>query len=195
MLPNAVNLRLFDPERIYPRPEDFPSAEWSAIYTGALWGEWFDWNLLVQIARQHPEAAILVIGDYRGQCVNPPSNLFFLGLKPQRELPAYLAHADVAIIPWKKNAITQATSPLKVYEYLAMRRPVVAPDLEPLRGMPGLHLAKDAREFDEKLAEARHTAFPEAQVSAFVEENNWHARVERLLGIIDQIPKNEPSTE
>jgi glycosyltransferase involved in cell wall biosynthesis len=192
MLPNAVNRHLFNRERTYPRPADFPSAEWSVVYTGALWGEWFDWDLTVQVALQHPEAAVIVIGDYGGQCKNPPSNLYLPGLKPQRELPAYLAQADVAIIPWKINAITQATSPLKVYEYLAMGRPVVAPDIEPLRGMPGVHLATDARGFNEKLVEARNTAFPHTQVAAFVEENDWSARVNRLATIIDQVAKNKP---
>lgn len=185
VIPNAVNRHLFDRERSYPRPTDFPSAEWSAVYIGALWGEWFDWDLVVQIAVRHSEAAIVVIGDYRGQCKNPPSNLYFLGLKPQRKLPAYLARSDVAIIPWKINAITRATSPLKVYEYLAMGRPVVAPDIEPLRGMPGVHLARDAQAFSEKLAEARAAAFPEAEVAAFVEENDWNARVSRLVALVD----------
>ncbi|MCL4395173.1 MAG: glycosyltransferase [Chloroflexi bacterium] len=181
LVPNAVNTALFDPSQNYARPLDLPTAPWTAIYTGALWGEWFDWELLVEIGLRNPQAAVVVIGDYRGQCAGAPSNVHFLGLKPQRDLPAYLAHADVCIIPWKINPITQATSPLKVYEYLAMRRPVVAPDIEPLRGMPGVLLATNSSEFLARLTEARGMEFPEARAAAFVAQNNWAARVETLL--------------
>lgn len=192
VLPNAVNSDLFDPHRQHARPLDLPSAEWTAIYIGALWGEWFDWELLAQLARRHPEAAFVVIGDYRGQCAAALPNLHFLGLKAQRELPAYLAHANVAIIPWKIGAITQTTSPLKVYEYLAMRRPVVAPALEPLREMPAVFLANDADEFMAKLTEARRTPFPETEVASFIDENNWRARVGFLLAQVERVSRNEP---
>ena len=177
---------LFDAEKYYPRPADLPEAEWIAIYIGALWGDWFDWRLLRAVAEAYPEAAVVVIGDYRGQCESPPPNLHFLGLKPQRVLPAYLAYAQVALIPWVVNAITQATSPLKLYEYLAMQRPVVAPDLEPLQGIPGVYLAHDAEEFVRLVAEAARRGVPEEAVRQFVALHNWQARVDRLLEILHE---------
>jgi glycosyltransferase involved in cell wall biosynthesis len=184
LVPNAVNSRLFDPSRPYPRPEDMPGAEWVMIYAGALWGEWFDWELVIRLADAYPEAAVLVIGDYRGQCPERRPNLHFLGLKPQRELPAYLAHSDVAIIPWKVNKITLATSPLKVYEYLAMRRPVVAPDLPPLRGIPGVWLASCKDEFVHLVKYVRDVDYPVDQVTDFVQANNWEARVKVLSSLV-----------
>lgn len=179
-LPNAVNTHLFSPQPDAPLPADFPQAEWSVIYIGALWGEWFDWDLLTQIALRYPDAAVVVVGDYRGQCANPPPNLHFLGLKAQRDLPAYLQHADVAIIPWKVNPITQATSPLKLYEYLAMRKPVVAPDLAPLHEIPGVFLTPDAETFIAKVGEVRQVVLPEAELAGFIAANNWQARVNEL---------------
>ena len=110
LLPNAVNLRLFNPERAHPRPIDLPVAERIILYAGSLWGEWFDWDLLVDIGRSYPAAGVVVIGDYRGQYPKPLPNLHFLGLKPQATLPAYLAYADVAIIPWKSTT-TAGSSP------------------------------------------------------------------------------------
>ena len=184
-LPNAVNHRLFDPHLRHPRPADLPVGEWTALYTGALWGEWFDWDLLVAIARKYPSANVVVIGDYHGQCTWAPPNLFFLGLKAHQELPAYVAHADVTIIPWKIGALTQATSPLKLYESLAMCKPVVAPDLEPLRDLPGVWLARDAAEFLARIDEARAAAFPAAEVERLIDAHNWQARVERLVALTE----------
>ncbi len=191
LLPNAVNLRLFDACQTYERPADMPEAEWTALYTGALWGEWFDWDLLVAIAQRYPNAAVVVIGDYCGQCKARPPNLRFLGLKPQRDLPAYLDHSDVAFIPWKINAITNATSPLKVYEYLAMGKPVVAPAIEPLRRLPGVFLAHDAVEFLARLEQARTLPIPSMEVAGFIAANNWQARVDRLLTLVEQARQRE----
>jgi glycosyltransferase involved in cell wall biosynthesis len=185
LLPNAVNSLLFDPAQPHPCPPDFPDSEWSFIYIGALWGEWFDWGLLNALARQYPRAAAVVIGDYRGQCPDPPPNLHFLGLKPQRSLPSYLAHSTVAIIPWIVSPITQATSPLKVYEYLAMGKPVVAPNLRPLQNLPGVLLAGDQADFISKVDLARRINLPKVEMATFTEQNNWQARVEKLLGTVE----------
>jgi hypothetical protein len=146
-----------------------------------MWGEWFDWDLLARCAAHYPEAALVAVGDYHGQCSDPPPNLYFLGLKPQRALPAYLAYADVAIIPWKVSLITQATSPLKVYEYLAMRKPVVASDLRPLHGLPGVFTTLDQEAFIAKVGEARRIALPQQEIADFIAENNWQARLGALL--------------
>jgi len=186
LLPNAVNSLLFNPDRLYRRPPDLPDAKWIAMYIGALWGDWFDWDLLKTTAVRYPEAEIVVIGDYRGQCKNPPNNLRFLGLKAQSALPAYLAHADVTIIPWKVNAITQATSPLKLYEYLAMHRPVVAPDLNPLHGIPGVYLAKDTEEFIRLLGEVQKKKIPLDELQVFINKNNWRARILQLMEWLGQ---------
>lgn len=187
LLPNAVNTHLFTPDRPFTRPDDYPRAPWSMIYIGALWGDWFDWELLRRVAVAYPEAAVVLIGDYRGQMASPPANVRFLGLKPQAAVPAYLAHADVAIVPWKINAVTHATSPLKVYEYLAMRRPVVAPRLEALAGIPGLSLAGDAEEFVQAIDQARRLGVDHGTVSGFVQDNSWTARVTAMLRLIQEV--------
>src|SRR5262249_17592387 len=127
--------------------------------------------------RVYTEAAVVVIGDYRDQMADAPANVHFLGLKAQVELPAYLAHADVAIVPWKINAVTHATSPLKVYEYLAMRRPVVAPRLDALAGIPGVLLSSDADAFIRNVGRVHGAPLDRTVVDAFVDENSWPGRV------------------
>ena len=184
LLPNAVNVRLFDRHRHYPRPLDLPAAEWTVTYIGALWGSWFDWDLLVEIARRYRDAAVVVIGDYRGQCPHPPANLHFLGLKAQRELPAYLAHTSVAIVPWKVDAITRATSPVKVYEYVAMGKPVVAPDLPTLADIPLVLRSADRAGFVGNVERARSVRVEDQPLDAFLRQNSWEARVEQLVRLV-----------
>jgi glycosyltransferase involved in cell wall biosynthesis len=184
LLPNAVNLRLFNAHRTYPRPADLPAAEWTVIYIGALWGEWFDWELLIETARHYPACSVVVIGDYREQCSQKLPNLHFLGLKPQHELPAYLAHSNVAIIPWKADEITLATSPLKVYEYLAMHKPVVAPDLPLLSDLPFVFRSQSKDGFLENIDTARHVQIDGEALESFLARNSWQERVDKIVEII-----------
>ena len=54
------------------------------------------------------------------------TNVYFLGQKSTKEVPAYLEYFDVCINPQAVNDITRGNFPLKIVEYLAMAKPVVA---------------------------------------------------------------------
>jgi glycosyltransferase involved in cell wall biosynthesis len=185
LLPNAVNTRVFARGRRHERPRDLPQAEAVFTYVGALWGEWFDWDWVLALARANPRAAVVLLGDYRGQCRQPPPNLHFLGLRPQQDLPAYLAHSDVCLVPFKVDRLVEAVSPLKIFEYLAMGRPVVASDMPEVLGLPGVLVARDEAELLDAARRAQTLEPREEDLVRFVAENSWKARVrqlERLLG-------------
>lgn len=184
LLPNAVNLRLFDARRVFKRPKDLQMLEWRIIYIGALWGGWFDWELLAQAARRFSDAAVTVIGDYRGQSPLQEPNIHFLGLKSQCDLPSYLAHSDVAIIPFKVNPVTLATSPLKVFEYLAMRKPVVVTELPLLKNLPFVLCSSNQEDFLRNIEHARGLKPGGEALERFLQENSWQARVDRFVDII-----------
>lgn len=48
------------------------------------------------------------------------------GLRPHAEIPAFIAAADVCLLPFLENDTTRNIGPMKVYEYQASGRPVVA---------------------------------------------------------------------
>jgi hypothetical protein len=92
----------------------------------------------------------------------------------------------VAIIPWKISPITQATSPLKVFEYLAMGVPVVAPDLNPLRKIPYVFLSQGEEQFLENIQRAADCAIDEKILDSFLQENSWKARIDDLMEAVNQ---------
>jgi glycosyltransferase involved in cell wall biosynthesis len=193
LLPNAFDPRLFDPLAKRERPSDLPSGHPVLTYIGSLWGGWFDWDLLLRVAADHCEGAVVVIGDYRGQCPRKLPNLHFLGLKPQHDLPAYLAYTDVAIITWKVDAITAATSPIKAYEYLAMRVPVVAPALEALPDHPLLLRAEDHDDFLRKIRLALELTTGYSAQASFVESQSWNARVDVIEAAVARLKERTAS--
>ena len=184
LVPNAVNLRLFNAYREYRKPDDLPPSEFLITYIGALWGEWFDWGLLIKVAKSFPTATVMVIGDYRQQCPESISNMVFLGLKPQILLPAYLAYTKVAIIPWKENDITYSTSPLKLYEYLAMHVPVVVPDLPLLYDIPYVFASKGIDHFIANVTRAANEHIYQKVIDEFISQNCWENRVKKILDLM-----------
>jgi len=91
--------------------------------------ERFDTRLIGELARRRPEWQFVLLGPVvkidpaelpRGE------NLHYLGMKSYAELPTYLAHWDVALLPFALNEATEFISPTKTPEYLAAGVPVVS---------------------------------------------------------------------
>jgi glycosyltransferase involved in cell wall biosynthesis len=187
LVPNAVNLRVFDAGRQYPRPADLPDGRPIVMYVGALWGQWFDWSILEEAARSLSDTWIALIGNindaHKANIEARMPNVRCLGLKQQRELPGYLAHSAVCIIPFKSDDITRYVNPLKVYEYLAMDRPVVATGLAELRNMPGVALASSGQEFVDAIRRFLQDPPPPGTCRRYAESQSWTHRVGDILRI------------
>lgn len=63
------------------------------------------------------------------------SNVVVKGWHPRSEVLAMIKSARVCLLPHVHSPLTEAMSPLKLYEYLAAGRPTVATDLPPVRGI------------------------------------------------------------
>jgi tRNA A-37 threonylcarbamoyl transferase component Bud32/glycosyltransferase involved in cell wall biosynthesis len=104
-------------------------------YYGAI-SDWFDTELVYNLASAKPEWNFILIGSTDGADVSrleKLSNVSLLGEKPYDLLPGYLQHFDTCIIPFKKTQLTQATNPVKLFEYLSAGKSIVATDLDELR--------------------------------------------------------------
>jgi GT2 family glycosyltransferase len=125
-----------------------------AGYYGAI-ATWFDVDLLVEVAQRKPDFTFVLLGgvfDVDVSRLRLLPNVVLLGQQPYETMPQYLYHFDVCIIPFKINQVTEATDPVKLYEYLSGGKPVVSvslPELEPYRGY--VYLAEDAADFSAKI--------------------------------------------
>ncbi len=101
-------------------------------------------------------------------------NLLIRGHRPYKEIPLYLAAADVLVIPNIPEHDTSAlyTSPMKLFEYMAAGRPIIASDLPSLREIIDESTAVMVPAGDEAL-------LAQAITEVVHEENN--ERVERAL--------------
>jgi glycosyltransferase involved in cell wall biosynthesis len=178
LVPNAVNADIFGGGP-GAEPDDLPPGDGPLLgYHGSLYGDWFDWEALRGVAEAFPDARVVVIGDEPTHRPAMPSNVHFLGLKPQRDLPRYLQCLDVGLLPFAVTDVTHAVSPLKVYEYLASGVPVAAPALRSLAGLEGLEGVVCA---DLVPAVTEALALPHPDPTQVLRRHSWAARLALML--------------
>jgi glycosyltransferase involved in cell wall biosynthesis len=164
-------------------------------YYGAI-AEWFDFELLAHAARQHRDWQFVLIGltnrkaDLDGFTGEHP-NVHYLGEKPYESLAAYLAHFDVGIIPFLVNDVTNAVSPVKLFEYAAGGKPIVSTAFTEVCQYSEVLTAGDGDEFVQQLRRAlqlgRDAAYQE-KLARLAESNSWQDRAARILKTIEEQP-------
>lgn len=191
-LPNAVNTTLFEAVKSYEKPADLVTGKRTLLYFGTLEGEWFDWDKIAYVA-EHCDCAINLIGRYAGleaRIKMLPRNVHFLGQKPQYELPAYLAYSDIALLPFKNSDIGKYVSPLKIFEYIAMNKPVLATPLDDIAGYPNVFPSDDEREWARVVTEGWTSV---ADTGVFTAQNSWYARCTAILERTRRLSANPPT--
>ena len=101
-------------------------------YYGVI-DERFDIPMITALALMRPDWHFVIIGPIAK--IDPETlpqlkNIHFPGQKNYKELPAYLAGWDVAIMPFLLNESTEFISPTKTPEYLAGGKPVVSTSIK-----------------------------------------------------------------
>ncbi len=154
-------------------------------YHGAI-SSWFDVELVAGAARARPHWTFVLVGSTTGADVTALEalpNVHLPGEQPYAEIPSYLHGFDVACIPFKLNALTEATNPVKFYEYLSAGKPIVAtalPELEPYEGH--YYRAATAGEFVSQVESALHEDSPDAAAGrvALALKHTWSTRWKEL---------------
>ena len=157
-------------------------------YFGAI-AQWFDFDLVADLAAAKPELVFYFIGpiiqvESEVQALESEySNIRFFPPVSHAEIPAILQAFDVCIIPFVKNSVTDAVSPVKLFEYLSAGKPVITSNLQECKQYPQVYIAKSASEFLEELDDALQKTDDAgfcAELTAVAECNTWTARVNAI---------------
>ncbi|MDO8470605.1 MAG: glycosyltransferase [bacterium] len=187
-LPNAVDLEHFEGE--FPLPEEYKNIPSPRIlYVGSLfqWIDRVDINLILKMAQALPSYNFIFVGPATISLdeMTKRSNIFLLGPKKYEDIPAYMKHADVGIIPFKQNTLTKAMSSMKLFQYLASGLPVVSSRMPELESMnPPAYFAKNQEEFIAALQKACQQGKNRPEFFAFAKENSWANRYKSMTDIL-----------
>lgn len=160
-------------------------------YYGAI-EEWFDLDLLFNLAERKPMWNIVLIGrssleGFKGKTSNY-HNIHYLGEKPYSTLHQYSNFFDVGIIPFLVNDLTNSVSPVKFFEYQAAGLPVVSTPIAEMYNYESefVYLAQNIKDFEASIEKflLLHSVELKNKIRLQTTNNSWSSRVEKFEELI-----------
>jgi teichuronic acid biosynthesis glycosyltransferase TuaH len=156
LVPNGVDIEHFRRPRL--RPTDLPTTP-TAVYVGSLHDARIDVELVGELADALPQLSVVLVGpDALGveshRLLASRPNVHLLGPRPYENVPAYLQHSDVVIVPHRVSAFTESLDPIKTYECLAVETPTVATPVAGFRDHPAALSLAERGEFVARVTES-----------------------------------------
>jgi glycosyltransferase involved in cell wall biosynthesis len=205
---NGVDLEPFDraPTEIDAKAKlGIDTQQFVAGYVGHLYsGRGMD--LILELAKNSGDVLFLVVGgttchvaEWKHKASDADlQNLRFTGFIPNSRLPDYYAACNVLLMPYGRRVAVSGNrgdtsrwmSPMKLFEYMAARRPIIASDLPAIREVLDVSSAalcepEDARAWLQALRQAVDDEAWRVKVSekarCDVERYTWRRRVAHIL--------------
>lgn len=203
---NGVDYSFFENfDEDFSFDEDFKTVLLSGkpimCYYGAL-AKWFDYELIRKI-NATGKYSIVLFGikydeafDESG--IEELENVYFMGPRDYKVLKNYARKCDIMTIPFLINNITEATSPVKIFEYMALHKPIVITDLKECRQYESVMIGHTHEEFLENLELALKKAHDENYIKLLdkeARENDWSTKARAIIELIEKDENNGKKKE
>lgn len=193
-IPNGANFERFH-QATQPQtcPEDMAEIPGPIFgFIGAL-QPCIEYGYVQAAAKARPHWSFVFIGGEKPGSdfldLKSLPNVHFLGMRPNEELPKYMAHFDACLNLFASGDLSKDVSPLKFYEYLATGKPIVStpqPD-QILQFAPMIQVAGTAEEFISACEEALLDKGEERKQMRVEEgrKSSWDSRVAEICGSLE----------
>ncbi|MDD4496918.1 MAG: glycosyltransferase family 4 protein [Methanosarcinaceae archaeon] len=145
---NTVNLEMFNEERVIPELVSELKSKYAddfiVSYIGGF-GEHRGIETLIEampdVVRQVPNVRLLLVGDGKireklenlSKKLNVQNHVIYTGWVDVEKVPTYISESDVCVIPHLVNEHIETTIPHKLFQYMAMEKPIISTDARPLK--------------------------------------------------------------
>lgn len=152
-------------------------------YFGTI-SRWFDWDLVFALLEAFPDSRLELVGPLETPLPDHP-RVLHMGVLTHAELPAFAARCQVLLMPFKINRLVESVDPVKLYEYIALGVPALAPRYgESERFVPFIGLYDDVADAVVQLQAIFDGPAPRscrAAARTFLANNTWEVRGTQLL--------------
>ena len=158
---------------------------------------------LAKIKDEKPNIKLLIVGDgdafddlqkIRGQ-YHLDKQVILTGKQPYEKIPEFIAAADICLLPaYPNEEIMQDIVPIKMYEYMAMRRPVITTRLPGVikefgddHGVIYVDRPEDALRRAVELIEDGRLQEYGSKARGFVEKYGWDGIVDGFEKVLEEL--------
>ncbi|MGL5244260.1 MAG: glycosyltransferase, partial [Sarcina sp.] len=118
-------------------------------------------------------------------------NVHYLGIVPYEKLKSYSCCFDVCLVPFIKNDITDSTSPVKIFEYMALGKPIVTTDINECKLYKSCKIAYNDDQFIQEIDYAIRVLANDERYKKILakeaEENTWRHRAKEIKNAMENI--------
>lgn len=155
-------------------------------YVGTI-GHWFDWTLLLDLAKANPSVHVRLLGPAYAPPPEPvPGNVELLTACGHAVAMEAVRSFTAGLIPFKNNDLTRSVDPIKYYEYRSLGLPVLSSrfgEMASREGEPGIFIMDGSANSTLQVQRALNYRYDEDEVRRFRDRNSWTRRFDesRLL--------------
>lgn len=203
LIPNGVDADHYRRVLDGAGPLPVPAQSWPRPvlgYTGSVHPDRVDVPLVESLARRFSSGTVALVGpdmlpagDRHRLRACP--NVMLPGPVPYAQVPDFMRAFDVCITPHRVSAFTESLNPIKLWEYLAAGKPIVATDVAGFRDFPQfVRVAGDADGFARAVEDAlrEDPSLGEAR-RAEARRNSWDARLDQVQEVLGTSTEGEPA--
>ncbi len=195
LVPNGVNYGAYAAALADPyRPDDLRRIKPPRLGYIGLIGDKLDFNLLLGLAKEHPEWSLVFLGNEQvsqqrkaWQELRDLANVHYLGRVEVSQVPHYVKGFQVGLLPYVQNRHAEHICPLKLYDYLAAGIPIASVEIPVAREFSQyVHLSDSPQNFAEAVRTALADVASERRQARreIAAQHNWETRVEQLSDLI-----------
>ena len=164
-------------------------------YTGTIHPDRIDLDLVAALCKAVPDATVALVGpDMLSPAQRAPlqrfPNLVLTGAVPYSQIPDVMRTFNVCITPHLETDFTQSLNPIKLWEYLAAGKPIVATDVAGFRDFkPLVLIASGAADFVAACRVALNGDDLATQRQEIALHNSWDARLDQIESILAEVTR------
>lgn len=161
-------------------------------YYGSL-AVWFDYELIKKCAAKYPDYAFILIGfeyddSYKKSGVEEYKNIIYLGKIDYKLLINYTQHVDLLTIPFLINEVTESTSPVKLFEYMATQKPILTTAMPECKKYKSVIIGNNhddyIKKIDSTIKLSKDEKYKKLETKEAI-ENTWDSKAETILNLVN----------
>ncbi len=145
--------------------------------------------MLIECAITYSEFSFVCVGPWTTNIdeLRKVSNIYLLGRKDYSEVPRYIKYADLCIVPFKNNDITNSCDSLKILQYIAMHKKVLSTSYGSCNNFDSLvEISASHQNFVERLGVLmnEHNYVNIDRSSRLLNRHTWHNIAKNIISSI-----------
>lgn len=193
---NGVDITNFDRKNLNSkdRVDIFKNTDHKKVgYIGTI-SKWLDTELIREAALKNNNIDFYLVGPIEQGTdllsLQDVNNVVFTGTQAYSNIPVIVNNFDVCLMPFKDTSLVRSVNPVKIYEYLALGKPVIALKYSETEKIGNIiYTYKNIEQFNDNLYKAlneNNENIIDERIE-FANRNTWESRVSMLEKIITNL--------